>query len=140
MKKLMLCFSLLMLCLGACKKDKPTQSLETKILGKWSWVRFQDYHEPANANTDEDINPMTAGSFIEFLNQPDNNLVYGPNGGVNPNTYSWTKIDDNSFTMSIYPGITQKILISTNTDLVFYSEQIDNGVKHIIKHTLTKSP
>lgn len=126
----------LVVAFGACKKDKPL-TFEQKLLGKWTWVRAEDYHIPADINTDSDtMNP--AGAFIEFLPAGQaNNLLYDSSGG-GASTTTWVKVDNTHITMVDFGNLAFKLDPFSSKELVLTASETVNGVQHIVKLTLTK--
>lgn len=137
MKKIMLCFAFLLVCFGACKKDQPVQPLENKIIGKWNWTHYQDTHSPASPN-DIDVD-MNFGSFFEFnALGTANNLswsgTYGNTGSLF-GTDDWFKVDNNHLTAL---GSDYTVEVVTDTKLIIVFEETINGVKHVVRYTLTR--
>lgn len=144
MKKLLFSsFVLLAMLAGtSCKKSKPAPSLtvlEQKLLGKWTWVKYEDFHIPADPSNDFVVDPMAQGAYMEFLGaSTPNNLLYNEQG-QQATANTWTPIDDNTFTASfIAPSPSFTITTATSTSLVFSNQTTVNGVQHIIRFTLSK--
>jgi hypothetical protein len=136
MRNLMLCSSLLICFFGACKKDKPVQSLEDKIVAKWNFVKFDDIHVPADPSDATNSFTPPPGSYIEFLATSGDNIHYNDNGGgANYTTLVYTKVNNESFGMQ---DLVFTIETATATSLVFSNESTLNGVKHIRRYTLSK--
>ncbi len=137
--RILLALLAIVMAFGACKKDKPAvPSLESKLLGKWTWTKFEDIHIPADP-ADVTVDPMPQNASIEFLAEAiQNNCLYNEQGqGATP--YHWTKIDNNSFTISSYGNVVFTLTTATASSLIFSNELTSpNGVKHVIRFTLTK--
>jgi len=125
----------------SCKKSKPAPGptvLEQKLLGKWTWVKYEDYHVPADPANDFVFN-NPQGAYMEFLGvNSSSNLLYNEQG-LGAIAYTWTPIDDNTFIGGFsIPPLTLTITTSTATSLVFSNTTTANGVQHIVRITLTK--
>lgn len=133
---------LAMLAATSCKKDEPVPTLsvlEQKLLGKWTWVKYEDFHIPADPSQDYSVNPMPQGAYMEFLgaNVP-NNLFYNEQG-QGAITFTWTPIDDNTFLGGFSnPPLPLTITTATASSLVFSNQTTTNGVQHILRFTFTK--
>lgn len=143
MKKMILSLFVLLAMFAAtsCKKDKPLGPtvLEQKLLGKWTWVKYEDFHIPADPSQDYTVNPMPQGAYMEFLgaNVP-NNLFYNEQG-QEAIPLTWTPIDDNTFLGGFSnPPSPLTITTASGSSLVFSSQTTTNGVQHILRFTLTK--
>ena len=91
---------LLVLAIGACKKDNPAPAQQNVDLlaHKWNWVQttMQDYPDvgqPLPAET----TPAPATSYWEFKSNGD--LDFSTGGGSGIYTTHWAKMDDKNFLM-----------------------------------------
>ena len=129
---------LAMLAATSCKKDKPLGPtvLEQKLLGKWTWTQYSDYHIPADLN---DVTyDMPGGSYMEFFNAnlPDNFIYF--DGGFLTKA-KWVAFDDTSFIAEINGGPTQLTIQNvTPTSMVLVNTSTSNGIQHIVSFTLSK--
>jgi hypothetical protein len=132
MKKILLSlFVLLAMLAGGCKKDKPL-TLEQKILGKWTWVKYEEFQIPASPSDITDNHP--ASDYWEF--KADGSLkVFTFN-----QTYSetWSKVNDNSLIINGNPISSFKITIASAKQLVLQQEGSNNGITYITRQTFSK--
>lgn len=128
----------LVVAFGACKKDEPPVSIEKKLMGKWTWVKFEDIHTPTEP-ADVTVDPMPQNASIEFLAENvQSNCLYNDQG-QGATAYHWTKIDNSSFTLSNYGNVVFKVKTATASSLIFSHELTSpNGVTHIVRFTLSK--
>ncbi len=55
----------MVIALGSCKKNESMSVLKTKLLGKWALSKYDDYHVPADAQSDYSAN-FPPAAFMEF--------------------------------------------------------------------------
>ncbi len=137
MKKLffILSFFLLVFAMGSCKKSEPTPSLKTKLLGKWTLTKFEDYQIPADPQTDYSAN-FPPGAFMEFKDGNADNFI-SDESGSGATTAEWLVIDDSHISIPSLNANNFEVLFGANS-LTLTALETVGGIQHIVKYTLSK--
>jgi hypothetical protein len=137
MKKLFFVSSLILFVfmMGSCKKSESISVLKSNLLGKWTLSKYDDYHVPADAQSDYSAN-FPPGAFMEFKDGNADNFI-SDETGTGSTTSVWHEIDASHISISSLNTSNFEVVFAANT-LTLTATVTSGGAQHIVKYSLTK--